>query len=163
MVATTMESTSWLTATLSQLSSRHPRLSGLLFASGEGFLWSPEDGTVTLNPNDPDYQSYTLHELGHAMLGHQAFDLDINLIHIERDAWQAAKQIAGELGIDIDPELVEDSLDTYREWLHERSSCPNCDSNGIQDKPHSYVCIACGQHWTVNDGISCSLRRVKAK
>lgn len=142
---------------LSKLSLKHP---GYTFTPGDHFRWSPNSLEITYNPSDKHVKEHILHELAHALLGHSDYDRDIQLIAIERDAWHYAKEnLSSEHEIAIEDTVVQDSLDTYRDWLHARSTCPNCRATGMQDKKYHYRCLACHNRWRVNDARICGLRR----
>lgn len=152
MAATTMP----LTSLLKKLSADYPEIH---FVEGEHFLWSPEKSTVSYEvAGDP---ALLLHELGHALLGHTGYERDIELIAIERDAWSKATELSSKHGITIAEDTAEDHLDTYRDWLHARSTCPACTSTGYQTGLKAYACPACSQTWSVNEARVCQLRRTK--
>ncbi len=120
--------------------------------------WNADESQITYRDDTPAAE--LLHEVGHALLGHKSYSRDIELLRIERDAWDyAIKELSPRYGIAIDTDTAEDALDTYREWLHDRSTCPSCHTNGIQDTVSSYRCIQCHKRWSVNDGRVCQLRR----
>ncbi|MCL1876552.1 hypothetical protein FWF74_00715 [Candidatus Saccharibacteria bacterium] len=101
-----------------------------------------------------------LHELGHGILDHKDFVQDIELIHIERDAWDKAREIAPKYGVEIDDSAVENALDDYRDWLHARSLCPKCRQTGVQSRENlNYYCVSCNTKWSANDARSCGLKR----
>lgn len=126
------------------------------FAPDKVCRWSPETQTIFFTDDDAGL----LHELGHALLDHNDFAQDIELLHIERDAWNKACEIAAKYDVAIDDEQIEDALDTYREWLHARSKCPNCQQTGVQSvKTGVYSCVNCLAKWTTNDARICGLRR----
>lgn len=103
-----------------------------------------------------------LHETAHALLSHTDFTYDINLLKLEREAWTYAKDnLALPYKVEISESTVEQALDSYRDWLHGRSACPDCRQNGIQNSDQSYTCVACGQNWRANDARRCALRRYK--
>lgn len=130
------------------------------FEPATGFWWSAAKGTIFYDPNAPDSDSYTLHELSHALLGHSGYDRDVELLKLERDAWEYAKTTLGKrYGAPISEEIIQENLDTYREWLHARSRCPECETTGLQSKSSLYRCLACGQQWRVNEARLCALRR----
>ncbi len=158
-----MEKTTLLTKQLLDDSQQCAHLSGLIFESGNYFGWNHETATITLDPNDANASAYTLHEYGHAALKHSDYKKDIELLTMERDAWTFATDSASRFALDIDPELIEDSLDTYRNWLHSRSLCPKCGATGIQIDARQYDCIACHTKWTVNEARTCALRRYETK
>lgn len=130
------------------------------FKEADDYLWSPADKTVSYVKQSKDY-SFLLHELSHGILHHSEYDRDIELIAIERAAWDKATEIALLYGMTIDDELVESTLDSYRDWLHARSTCPNCEATGLQTKKYIYACLACGNNWQVNEARMCALRRTK--
>ena len=78
---------------------------------------------------------------------------------MERAAWQEAVKTAARFSVAIDAELVENDLDTYRDWLHARSQCPHCQAAGLQSSANKYFCLACGRSWRVNQAKLCQLRR----
>lgn len=134
------------------------------FQNSTDFCWSNSKKTIFINPNLPDANLFILHELGHAILGHSVYKRDVDLVKIERDAWEYARlQLAPRYKIKIEEDNIQDNLETYREWLHARSKCPSCDSTGLQIKIHLYRCLACNQTWRVNEARVCALRRYSTK
>lgn len=130
------------------------------FKAGEQFEWQPERKVIVYDHADPDFDAHLLHEIGHGLLGHKDYDRDIDLIAMERDAWQHAKMELGpKYGVQVAGELLHHDMDTYRDWLHSRSTCPHCESNGIQIKKHEYKCVTCLKTWKVNEARTCQLRR----
>ncbi|UTX51244.1 hypothetical protein KI440_03490 [Candidatus Saccharibacteria bacterium TM7i] len=152
MAATTMP----LTNLLQKLKLDFPHLT---FEEGADFLWSPEKSTVTYKKEgDP---ALLLHEIGHAQLQHSEYTRDVELISMERSAWEKAKELGAVYRIVISDDTVEDHLDTYRDWLHARSTCPSCTAVGYQTGQFTYACPACSQEWRVNEARVCGLRRTK--
>lgn len=129
------------------------------FVAGDTFHWLPETSTITYCPDG--MSADLLHELAHGLLDHRDFTRDITLLTMERDAWHHATELAGRYQITIHDDTVQDALDTYREWLHSRSLCPECGATGIQAAAHQYRCLACLTTWRVNDARHCALRRYK--
>lgn len=124
------------------------------------FCWSAESDTIQLDPRSDDSLAFVLHELGHALLNHRSYVQDIDLIRIERDAWHiAATKLAKQYDITIAEQVIQDNLDTYREWLHTRSLCPGCQMNGLQTTHGLYTCLGCGCRWKSNEARNCALRR----
>ena len=143
------------TGLVKTLSADYPQIH---FRASDDFLWLPQTSTVEYNPKGD--AAYLLHELGHAVLGHDTYRHDIELLSIERSAWTyATDHLAAPYTVTIDPNLIEASLDTYREWMHQRSTCPACNLNGIQTGPRLYRCVSCTTAWSVNEARGCSLRR----
>ena len=157
----TMPSTSSL---ILQLKKDFPQF---IFQEADSFRWSPEHQTIFIGQKAPYSESFALHELSHAILNHQDYRHDIDLIKLERDAWDyALNTLAANYDIEINDEIIQDNLDTYRDWLHARSKCPTCAATGLQVKRKEYKCIACGHYWKVNEARLCALRRyplLKAK
>lgn len=133
---------------------------GYTFESSDSFWWSAARKTIHFDPSADHSTVYSLHELSHALLDHHGYEYDIDLVKLERDAWDYAKRIlSSEYDITIDDTIVQDNLDTYRDWLHARSQCPSCEATGLQTKQRSYRCLACGHQWRVNEARICALRR----
>jgi hypothetical protein len=131
------------------------------FKDGEEFRWSPQEKIIFYDAGVDDTASL-LHELSHALLGHATYQRDVELIAIERAAWEyAARVLSEKYEVTITVDTIEDALDTYRDWLHARSVCPSCKATGMQVKDHTYRCIACFTQWRVNDAKSYALRRWK--
>ena len=135
--------------------------SQFLFAIGEVPHWAAAKNTIFYRKGD---DIGLLHELGHALCGHVDFKQDVELLHAERDAWEKACEIAPKYGVKIDSETVETAMDGYRDWLHQRSTCPNCGQNGVQNHENSqYFCPNCETYWRANDARQTSLKRRKIK
>lgn len=159
MVVIIMVKITSLTRKLQASAQQHPHLACLTFQRGETFRWDHTACVIYFDPDVAHAESYLLHEFGHALLAHTTYTRDIELIAIERAAWEKAAKLAPEYGIAIDTELIENTLDTYRDWLHARSRCPQCTATGIQTSSHSYRCLACTQSWRTNEARTCALRR----
>lgn len=154
MDATTMPSTDSLIEKLRQ------DFPDFHFQASTDFEWDSSSKTIRYNPEDDSYEPRLLHELSHAVLAHNTYDKDIDLIALERDAWQHARmELAPRYDIRIDADTIQDDMDTYRDWLHARSTCPKCESSGLQIKKHTYRCVSCSATWRVNEARVCALRR----
>lgn len=140
-----------------QLSADYP---AFRFESAEEFRWSADTQTIFIDSSGRHGEEFTLHELSHAILGHEGYDKDIELIKYERDAWEYARTILSKkYSIAVSEETAEDNLDTYRDWLHARSTCPACHATGLQVQKRIYACVACGATWSVNEARLCGLKR----
>jgi hypothetical protein len=131
------------------------------FVIGDDFKWSPLTSTIFYPPltSPEDIWSF-LHEVSHAELRHTDYLADVQLVNNEAQAWKhAATVLAHRYNVSIDQDYIEDHLDTYRIWLHQRSTCPDCSQNGLQTK-NTYSCINCRCVWRVNEARLCALRRV---
>lgn len=95
---------------------------------------------LTLN----EYKLSLLHELGHALLEHREFRTDAERVKMERAAWEKARELCAEYGVEYDEKFVEGRLDTYRDWLHRKSLCPECGLTRYQTRDGEYHCPGCG-------------------
>lgn len=134
------------------------KLPGVTFKAGSTFLWSPKQQSITYRDETGDSKHLIwalLHETAHALLNHQQYSYDIDLLLIEAEAWEEAKKLASELGVDIDEDHIQDCLDTYRDWLHQRATCPRCGTVSLQSEPRTYVCHNCSATWHVSASRFC--------
>lgn len=142
---------------LSRLRADYP---DIMFVVGDDFKWSNARRELTIMENESPL--YILHELSHALLKHTDFELDIQLLKQEREAWDFARStLVPKYAVRSDESLVEESLDTYRQWMHARSICPSCGLSCLQTKTSTYVCVNCRCSWRPNDARRCALRRYK--
>lgn len=148
--------------TMPSMHSLLPRLEkdfkDISFTPGDTFAWSPSRNTVIFNP-DEDNSPLLIHELAHGILDHHRYTHDVELLAMESQAWDKAVEIAQKYGIEINQDIVQDNLDTYRQWLHDRSTCPTCEATGYQTGKNTYECPACAHTWRVNEARLCALRR----
>lgn len=136
----------------------------LTFESSDDFRWLPTKQIVQFDAGDQFLDERLLHEVAHSLLAHTTYSRDIELIGMERDAWHYARTtLAPHFKVDFASGVVEDDMDTYRDWLHARSTCPHCTATGLQTTVNEYSCVACGGKWRVNRAIGCQLRRYKQK
>lgn len=134
----------------------------LAFIEAEQFSWSPATKTVFYNRGQAHAPALLLHELSHALLEHREYRRDIELIAMETAAWDEAQRHAEAYKVRLEESMVQDHLDTYRDWLHARSTCPRCSANGYQTEASHYECAACAHCWRVNEARLCALRRYSA-
>lgn len=128
------------------------------FKSGNSFFWSPKDRTVTYDSSvtESELSGWSLlHEVSHGILNHKAYKSDFELMLLEVDAWEHARKLGLSYGVKIDIEHIEDCLDTYRDWLHSRSTCPRCGINTLQKDSRTYACFNCSASWKVSDSRFC--------
>ena len=131
------------------------------FKSGELFVWSPQYQTVTYYKKAalPDGVWSLIHEVAHADLGHTTYYNDFQLLQMEVSAWERAKKIAKSINIKIDEDHVQDCLDSYRDWLHLRATCPTCQTVSLQRQDGLYGCFNCKTTWKVSDSPLCRIHR----
>lgn len=157
MAVTTTQFTSSL---IRQLRAAFPKLHFIL---DPVCRWSPDSRTVYYREITSDDDAFNLlHEVAHALLGHTSFSSDIELIQKEMQAWMyAVDHLGPRFSVAIPREFAETEIDTYREWIHKRSTCPECGQNGLQIKTETYKCLNCRSQWRVNDARQCGLKRYK--
>lgn len=131
----------------------------ITFVEAEQFSWSPSEKTVFYNRGEKHATHLLLHELSHALLEHREYRRDVELVAMETAAWEKAQTYADEYSIRFDDNVIQDHLDTYRDWLHARSTCPHCSANGYQTEKFHYECAACSHKWRVNEARLCGLKR----
>lgn len=122
------------------------------FETGDAFCWSPADKKIIYEEDmSGDHGLFSLlHEIGHGSLDHRRYTLDFELVSLEVAAWEQAGVIAGNYGIALDADHVQDCLDSYRDWLHRRAICPECTTRSLQDDSGSlYRCFNCHTTWKV--------------
>lgn len=148
---------------IQKLKATHPELT---FTEDDQFSWSPHNRTIFYNEALPHAEALLLHELSHALLDHRSYRRDVELVAMETAAWEKAADYAKEnaahlagITLDLSDTVIQDHLDTYREWLHARSTCPSCSANGYQIDVLKYECPACSHKWRVNEARLCALRR----
>ena len=118
------------------------------FEESDDFYWSKKENTIFFEPESSNFHLLILHELAHALLGHEDFWLDIELLKMESEAWEFVQN-----------NLVSQYGFCFSSNLAKRSLCPKCKLNGFQQKDLTYKCPACGTIWQNNDSRFKSLRR----
>lgn len=142
---------------LDQLEADFPAIN---FVTDEANHWNFKQQTIFYNPDQPQAELLLLHEVGHMLLEHQDYRFDAELIKFEVDAWEQVRTtLASKYGYVVDEDLVEDILEDYRQWLHQRSTCPKCNQTGYQTDSGHYHCPLCQTRWQTNDAKFTHLRR----
>jgi hypothetical protein len=146
-------------AFIQQLSKDFPTV---VFVAADKSSWSPRHRRISyaFTASPVDIWS-TLHELGHALLDHKNYHSDLSLLRKEVDAWNKALELAKKYNLTIDGEHIQSCLDTYRDWLHKRSTCPECEAHGLQRSPSLYGCFNCQATWSVSGQRFCRPYRLK--
>ena len=136
---------------LAKLKNDYPQFG---FQPGAREHWSPGSRTITYNPSQAieDLRYGLLHELAHAILGHSSYESDLELVKLESQAWHLAAKIGKKYRLNISDDSIQNCLDTYRDWLHRRSTCPKCGANGLQQNTNTYKCLNCQAEWSVTSG-----------
>lgn len=123
------------------------------FKVGPRDYWSPKNQTITYNPSQPWKKFYygVLHELAHALLDHSTYKSDFELLKLESDSWDLALKMGKKYSLPISPDHIQNCLDTYRDWLDRRSTCPNCGTHATQKDSRRYHCFNCRTVWQVSN------------
>jgi hypothetical protein len=146
---------------LAQIRRDYPDLS---FAESTDFSWHAGQKHISFKSSGANAKQDTwglLHELGHALLGHATYCFDIELLQLEAIAWGKARELAQKYMLEINEDYVQDCLDTYRDWLHLRATCPNCFARSLQASPRDYHCFNCGSRWQVSRSRLCRPYRLQ--
>jgi hypothetical protein len=146
-------------STLKRLQKLHPDLT---FKAGKQFCWSPETHEIFYKIEAKGNTAIwsLLHETGHALLLHNSYQADFQLVKLEVAAWEKAKVLAAQVDVKIDEDHIQDCLDTYRDWLYKRSICPSCKSKCLQqDDFLHYRCFNCRTTWRVTPSRFCRAYR----
>jgi hypothetical protein len=125
------------------------------FKASDRFQWSPEEKTIYFVENTKNAAWSLLHEAGHMLCKHTSYSNDLGLLRMEVEAWEKARQLAEKYGHKIDEKHIDKCLDTYRDWLYKRSSCPSCTQAGVEHTTGHYRCINCGHLWKVSSERFC--------
>lgn len=138
-----------------------------VFQAADSFYWSPRGMTIYFDPaslSNSTGQLALLHEVSHALLNHSNYHSDVELLFLEASAWQEAIRRASQWSMDIvDTNHIEDCLDTYRDWLYARSSCPTCMVGSLQVSAQRYTCPNCLTTWTVSPSRFCRPYRMQSR
>jgi hypothetical protein len=112
----------------------------LRFVEGPRFLFRPPRTVVYVSGGS---QLLFLHELGHALTGLYDFKTEVERLKIEALAWEKAKELASNYGVSVDEDLIEEELDSYRDFLHQKSRCPECGLTRFQTPDGNWYCPRC--------------------
>ena len=112
------------------------------FIDGPKFAFRPPK-TIVLGPPEPFSELLALHEVSHAICKHRDFRMDVERLKMENEAWDKARELAEYYGIEVNEDLIQGELDTYRDWLHQKSRCPICGLTRFQTPDSRYHCPRC--------------------
>ena len=148
-------------AFISRIAADYPDFS---FVESTHFSWHAEHKCVSFKKSAASTERGAwalLHELGHALLAHTDYRHDIELLQMEAAAWEKARELAQNYSLTISDDYVQDCLDTYRDWLHLRATCPTCFARSLQASPRRYCCFNCGAEWRVSRSRLCRPYRLQ--
>ena len=69
--------------------------------------------------------------------------MDVERLRMESEAWARARELAAKYRVEVDENLIQEQLDTYRDWLHKKSRCPICGLTRFQTPDSVYRCPKC--------------------
>ena len=69
--------------------------------------------------------------------------MDVERLKMESEAWEKARELASRYGVEVNEDLIQDELDTYRDWLHNKSKCRACGLTRYQTPDGVYHCPRC--------------------
>jgi hypothetical protein len=156
-----MTATLELDSLLKRIAADYPDLA---FIESAHFAWHAGRKHVSYQKTGKNVQHSTwalLHELGHALLGHTDYRHDIELLQLVVGAWERARELARHYGLSIDEDYIQDCLDTYRDWLHLRATCPTCYGRSLQVSERRYHCFNCQAEWQVSRSRLCRPYRLQ--
>lgn len=109
-------------AFLETIKSIHPEFT---FRPGAKFLFRPPK-SIRYIESDNNFRLLLLHELSHALLGHFSYERSLERLQIERDAWSKTRELCSLHSVPFDEEFAENELNTYRDWVHQKTLCKHC-------------------------------------
>lgn len=109
---------------------------------GRKFAFRPPR-TVVIGPEEEYDSLLFLHEVGHALIEKRDYRVDVERVKIEAEAWEKGRELASEYGVEWDEDFIQGELDSYRDWLHRRSKCPDCGLTRFQTPDRVYHCPRC--------------------
>ena len=112
------------------------------FRPGHKFLFRPPKSIRYLE-SDENFRMLLLHELAHALLHHFSFDRSLERLQIERDAWAKTRELCTLHSVPFDEELAEAELNTYRDWVHQKTLCKHCGLSCLEVSSESLYCPFC--------------------
>ena len=114
----------------------------IIFKPSHRFRFHPPQ-TIFYDPKSANAHLLILHELGHALIDKNTYQTDIERLKIESEAWNQAKIIAESLQVTFDNDFAEQNLNSYRDWLHQKSLCKKCHLTRFQTPDGIYHCPHC--------------------
>ena len=127
---------------LAFLDSLKQSYSDYTFRPGRKFLFRPPKSIYYLEADD-NFRLLLLHELAHALLGHFTYTKSLERLQIERDAWEKTRELCELHSVAFDEALAESELDTYRDWVHQKTLCKTCGLTCLEVSSESLYCPFC--------------------
>lgn len=122
---------------LEQIKADYPEVK---FKQGRKYAFRPP---LTVFFAEPIQPLLLLHELGHLLSGHVSFRTEVGRLKMEVGAWEKARELCAKYGVAANEDLIQSELDTYRDWLHQKSRCPRCGLTRFQTPDGKFHCPRC--------------------
>ena len=116
------------------------------FKKGRKFLFRAPKSISYLDQNE-NFPLLLLHELSHALLKHASYSTSVERLTLERDAWVKTRSLCKKYSIPFSDELAESELDTYRDWLHQKTLCKTCGLTCLEVNSESLYCPFCQKYY----------------
>lgn len=123
------------------------------FLPASFFSYDASEEVINYDPirlNKPNGKISLLHEISHCELGHFNYQYDIELLMMEVDAWHYTKKLADQHGIGLDESYIQDCIDSYKDWVELRGTCPRCNNYCFEQSKNLYSCFVCSSMWQVS-------------
>lgn len=117
--------------------------SDLNFYIGNKFMFRPPNNIFLDKKIVDNYALLLLHEIGHALSKHRDYKTYFKLLDMETEAWEKAEILASKYGVFYDENLVQEHLDTYRDFLYTKTTCLYCGNYCLEGKNGKLFCPFC--------------------
>ncbi|MBQ6130088.1 hypothetical protein IJI72_00065 [Candidatus Saccharibacteria bacterium] len=114
----------------------------LVFKPNKKFTFRPKK-TIYYEIKNDHFPLLLLHETAHALLNHYSFDTSLERLTIERDAWEKTRSLCKKFAQPFDEDFAEANLNTYRDWLHQKTLCKVCGLTCLEVSSTTLFCPFC--------------------
>lgn len=114
----------------------------LVYKPNKKFTFRPKR-TIYYEEKNKNFPLLLLHETAHALLKHRSYKTSLERLTIERDAWEKTRSLCKKFTLPFDTDFAEQNLDTYRDWLHQKTLCKVCGSTCLELGSESLYCPFC--------------------
>lgn len=113
-----------------------------IYKPGKKFIFRPKK-TIYYEEKSSNFPLLLLHETAHALLKHYSFATSLERLTLERDAWKKTHALCKKFAQPFDADFAEKNLDTYRDWLHQKTLCKVCGLTCLELNSESLFCPFC--------------------
>ena len=107
-------------------------------------IFYPKDYNLEkLDSKSSYFKLSLLHEIGHALSKHHSFDTCAKRVKMEVEAWEKARFLTKKYQLKVDEDFIESELDSYRNWLYQKSKCPRCSLTRFETPDGNWHCPCC--------------------